>query len=338
MPGTPLRKPRRLRQLLLLAALGFVLVNAVAFFHAWRFTHFTTAAGVHTDNPEQLTPLQKVGILLTGIKNPKPHNLVTPTFPYRTIYLASPNGRLETWYSPVARSRGTVALFHGYTSCKSKLLTEAAYFRRLGYSVLLTDFAGNGGSTGNVCTVGHHEAADVAAVTRWLQRRPGAVVLYGNSMGAEAILRAESELGARPTANLLECPYGSVLETAANRFQSMHVPPFPLANLLVFWGGVQNRFWAFDLDATRFATNISTPTLLLWGEADQRVTRQETNAIFTNLRGPKQRQDFPYSGHEPYWRKHKQLWEQTIQEFTNNYSFQSAAYGSSTTNSTMVHD
>lgn len=311
----PSRKPRRFRQLLLLAALGFVLVNAVAFFHAWRFTHFTTEAGAHTDNPEQLTPLQKVGILLTGIKNPKPRNQIAPAFPYRTIYLNSINGRLEAWYSPVTHARGTVALFHGYTSCKSKLLTEAAYFRRLGYSVLLTDFAGNGGSTGNVCTVGHHEAADVVAVTHWLQRRPGSVMLYGNSMGAEAILRAESELGVRPTANLVECPYGSMLETASNRFQSMHVPPFPLANLLVFWGGVQNNFWAFDLDATHFATNINTPTLLMWGEADPRVTRQETDAIFANLRGPKQRQDFPNSGHEPYWRKNKQLWEQTVAKY-----------------------
>ncbi|MDF7810399.1 alpha/beta fold hydrolase [Hymenobacter sp. YC55] len=315
MSETSSRKPRRFRQLLLLAALGFLLVNAVAFFHAWRFTHFTIEAGTHTDNPEQLTPLQKVGILLTGIKNPKPRNHTIPSFPYRTVYLNSSNGRLEAWYGPVPHPRGTVALFHGYASCKSKLLTEAAYFRRLGYSVLLTDFAGNGGSTGNVCTVGHHEAADVAAVTRWLQRRPGPVVLYGNSMGAEAILRAESELGVRPTANLVECPYGSMLQTASNRFQSMHVPPFPLANLLVFWGGVQNNFWAFDLDATHFATNISTPTLFMWGEADPRVMRQETDAIFANLRGPKQRQDFPDAGHEPYWRKNKQLWEQTLAEF-----------------------
>jgi pimeloyl-ACP methyl ester carboxylesterase len=310
---------QRFRKLLVLAGVGVLLLNAVAFFHAWRFTHFITEPGARTSNPEKLTSFQKFGVLLTGLKNPKPSNHTTPAFPYATIYLGSPNGRLEAWYGPVARPRGTVALFHGYTSCKSKLLTEAAYFRRLGYSVLLTDFAGNGGSTGNVCTVGHHEAADVAAVTRWLQRQPGSVILYGNSMGAEAILRAESELGVHPTANVVECPYGSMLQTAQNRFHSMHLPPFPLANLLVFWGGVQNSFWAFDLNATRFATHISTPTLLLWGAADPRVTRSETDAIFANLRGLKQRQDFPGSGHEPYWWKNKPLWEQTIAGFLEKH-------------------
>jgi pimeloyl-ACP methyl ester carboxylesterase len=297
------------------AALALLTLNAVAFFHAWRFTHFTTEVGSHTDNPEQLTLLQKVGVLLTGIKNPKPVNQQTPDFPYRTVYLASPNGRLESWYSVVPEPRGTVALFHGYTSCKSKLLTEAAYFRRLGYSVLLTDFAGNGGSAGNVCTVGHHEADDVATAVRWLRQRPGSVFIYANSMGAVATLRAEAELGVRPDANILECPYGSMLQTAQSRFRSMHVPPFPMANLLVLWGGLANNFWAFDLDATRYAARTNTPTLLLWGAADPRVTRAETDGIYAALRGPKQRQDFPGSGHEPYWWKNKALWEQTIQRF-----------------------
>nr|WP_262908848.1 lysophospholipase [Hymenobacter translucens] len=295
--------------------LVFAGMNAVAFFHAWRFTHFINATGTHTDNPEQLTALQKAAVLVTGIKNPKPVNSTEPQFPFVTVHLPSPNGTLEAWYGPVPHPRGTVALFHGYTSSKSKLLTEAAYFRRLGYSVLLTDFAGNGGSSGNVCTVGHHEAADVVAVTRWLGRRPGPVIIYANSMGAVATLRAEAELGAKPAANILECPYGSMLETAQSRFRSMQVPTFPMANLLVFWGGVQNNFWPFDLDATRYAARVQTPTLLFWGAADPRVTRAETDAIFTSLAGPKQRQDFPGSGHEPYWWKHRQLWESRIAGF-----------------------
>jgi pimeloyl-ACP methyl ester carboxylesterase len=306
---------RKLARIGFLLAAGFLLANLVAAFHAWRFTHFAVETGLHTDNPEQLTVPQKLWVLLTGIRNPKPSNTARPSFPYQTIFLSSANGRLESWYSAAPHAKGTVALFHGYTSSKSKLLTEAATFRRLGYSVLLTDFAGNGGSEGNVCTVGHHEAEDVKTVVRWLQRRPEPVFIYANSMGAVATLRAEAELGVRPTANLLECPYGSMLETAQSRFRSMHVPPFPMANLLVFWGGLENNFWAFDLDAADYAARIPTPTLLLWGTADPRVTRHETDAIYAALNGPKQRQDFPGSGHEPYWWKHKALWERTVSSF-----------------------
>jgi alpha-beta hydrolase superfamily lysophospholipase len=310
-------RPLRRRYWLWAALLLVLAANVVAFNHAWRFTHFSAEPGRHTANPEQLSVTEKLWVLSTGIRNPKPRNGKAPAFFHQTLHIPSPNGQLESWYCPVDSARGTVALFHGYTSDKSHLLTEAAYFRRLGYSVLLTDFAGNGGSAGYRTTVGYREADDVAAVVHWLrERQPEArLVLYGVSMGAVAILRAESELGVRPEANIIECPYGSMLQTAQNRFRSMGVPPFPMAHLLVFWGGVQNGFWAFGLSAEQYAKNVRTPTLLLWGTADPRVTRAETDAIFDALPGPKQRRDFPGSGHEPYWRKHKAAWEGTIWEF-----------------------
>ncbi|GAB2953510.1 hypothetical protein GCM10027048_18360 [Hymenobacter coalescens] len=312
-----MNRRRLTRRLLLAGLLLFLLINVVAFNHAWRFTHFSAEPGPHTASPEQLSLPDKLWLLATGVQNPKPRNGREPAFFFQTVSIPSPNGQLESWYSPVADARGTVALFHGYTSSKAHLLTEAAYFRQLGYSVLLTDFAGAGGSEGQRITAGYREADDVAAVVHWLrERQPEArVVLYGVSMGAVAILRAESELGTRADANILECPYGSMLQTAQNRFGAMGVPAFPMAHLLVFWGGVQNGFWAYDLSAEAYARQVRTPTLLLWGEADPRVTRSETDAIYAALAGPKQRRDFPGSGHEPYWRKHKAAWQGTIMEF-----------------------
>jgi pimeloyl-ACP methyl ester carboxylesterase len=106
-----------------------------------------------------------------------------------------------------------------------------------------------------------------------------------------------------------------MLQTAQNRFRALRVPAFPLANLLVFWGGVQNGFWAFDLDARAYARHIQTPTLLLYGLTDPRVTRHETDAIYAALAGPKQRRYFAGVGHEPYYSKHRVAWRSTIQRF-----------------------
>jgi alpha-beta hydrolase superfamily lysophospholipase len=303
-------------------------MNAVAFFHAWRFTHFANEPGLHSSNPEQLGPGQKLWLLLTGIRNPKPRNGLKPSFPVETVTIDSPNGPLEAWFArpDSGGARGTVALFHGYTSSKSHLTHEAGHFRHLGYNVLLVDQAGNGNSAGFRTTVGYREADDVAAAVRWLKNDSsgsplrgrgagGKVILYGVSMGAVAIMRAEAELGVRPTANILECPYGSMRQTAYNRFESMHVPGLPMADLLVFWGGVQNGFWAFGLNAERYATQIRTPTLLLWGTADPRVTRTETNAIFAHLAGPKARHDFPGVGHQPYWQRYEADWQQQLEQF-----------------------
>jgi alpha-beta hydrolase superfamily lysophospholipase len=311
-------KRTRLRLSYLLLAL-FAAMNAVAFFHAWRFTHFSNEPGLHSPNPEQLGPGKKLWLLFTGIRNPKPQNGPQPRFPVKTVTITSPNGPLEAWFArpDSGQARGTVALFHGYTSSKSHLTHEAGYFRRLGYNVLLVDQAGNGNSAGFRTTVGYREADDVAAAVRYLrtQNPADSLILYGVSMGAVAILRAEAELGVRPTANILECPYGNMRQTAYNRFASMHVPGFPMADLLVFWGGMQNGFWAFGLNAEHYATQIHTPTLLLWGTADPRVTRAETDAIFAHLAGPKARHDFLGVGHEPYWKPYSADWEQQIQKF-----------------------
>ena len=132
--------PRR-HWLLLLLLVGFGALNAVAFFHAWRFTYFSNEPGLHSSNPEQLGPGQKLGLLLTSIRNPKPLAGPKPTFPVETVTITGPNGPLEVWYArpDSGRVRGTVALFHGYASSKSHLTHEAGYFRRLGCNVLLVD-------------------------------------------------------------------------------------------------------------------------------------------------------------------------------------------------------
>ena len=310
------------RRLLLLGSLIFVAGNVVAFMHAWRFTHFTDEPGAHSPGPEQLTTAHKLWVLLTGVHNPRPQSLLAPSFAVQNLTIESPNGPLAAWYArpDTAAPRGTVALFHGYTSSKAHLLHEAGYFRQLGYAVLLVDQAGNGGSAGSRTTIGYREADDVAAAVRYLRARqpagrPDSLVLYGVSMGAVAIMRAEAELGVRADLNILECPYGTMRQTVYNRFHSMKVPAFPLADMLVFWGGVQNGFWAYSLQGEEFARRIKTPTLLLWGTADPKVTRAETDAIFANLAGPKQRQDFEGSEHEPYWLKHPQAWRGVVADF-----------------------
>jgi len=303
--------------LLWAVALLITLLNVVVALHAWRFTHFSAAAGPRTVHAERLPTAQKIWLLLTGFKNPKPANLGPPAFPYQDVVLHDANGRLAAWYGPVPGAHGTVVLCHGYTSDKSRLRPEAAYFRKLGYAVLLLDFSGNGASQGYQTTIGYHEANDVVAATRWAQaRQPDApVVLYGVSMGAVAIMRAESELGLRPAANILECPYGSMLQTARNRFVALGLPPFPLANLLVLWGGLENKYWAFGLRAEDYARRITTPTLLLWGTADRRVTRAETDSIFAHLAGPRQRLYFVGAGHEPYWHRQPAAWQRVLAGF-----------------------
>ena len=59
-------------------------------------------------------------------------------------------------------------------------------------------------------------------------------------MGAVACLRAVHALGVQPDAMILECPFDRLLTTVRHRFDAVRVPSWPLAELLVFWGGQQS--------------------------------------------------------------------------------------------------
>jgi hypothetical protein len=141
------------------------------------------------------------------------------------------------------------------------------------------------------------------------------VYLFGTSMGAVAILKAINDFAISPKGIIIECPFGSMYETVCARFETMHVPTFPMAGLLVFWGGLENKFWAFNHNPREYAKSINCPTLLMYGEQDEKVSRKEIDDIFSNLRGKKELKTYPKSGHENYLTKYKEQWTRDIKFF-----------------------
>jgi alpha-beta hydrolase superfamily lysophospholipase len=310
---------RKLTACLLLLFL-FLLLNLVAYLHAHAMTHFVRD-GSRTKPPESLSFWQKVKVLATGVTIPRPCNETTPArlgLPFTTHSFPAGDGiELEAWHIAHPRPRGLVVMFHGYAACKASLLGEAKAFYKLGYAIFLVDFRGSGGSSGSVTTIGVSEAEDVARTLEWVRAkwagRP--VILYGQSMGSAAILRAIAEHGARPDAVVLECPFDKLLSTVKNRFSAMGLPSFPFAQLLVFWGGVQHGFNGFNHNPVEYAEHVRCPVLLLQGGEDPRVTTEQAEAIFANLRGEKEFQLFPGVGHESYGAARPELWNLTVARF-----------------------
>ncbi len=296
---------------------AFTLMNVVAFFHAYKFTHFVNGELVKTKDARQLSITAKIRALFLGIDNPRPVNKVVPAGPFETVRLHS-NKEIECWRikTKSALVKGTVVLFHGYSGQKSSLLDKAEEFRQMGYNTMLVDFMGSGGSEGNQTTIGFHEAEEVKTCVDYLRREgEHPIYLFGTSMGAVAILKAINDHGVEPSAIIIECPFGSMYQTTCARFRSMHVPAFPMAALLDFWGGVQNNFWAFGHNPAEYAKAVDCPVLLLYGEQDEKVSRQEIDEIYTNLSGVKQLKTYPRAGHENYLRRYRQQWTQDVHAF-----------------------
>lgn len=200
------------------------------------------------------------------------------------------------------------------------MLDKAEEFLKMNFNVLLVDFMGAGGSEGNQTTIGFKEAEEVKDCFEYIQKKGEKNIhLFGTSMGAVAIMKAINDYSLQPKSIMIECPFGTMYEAVCARFKLVKVPTFPMAGMLMFWGGLQNGFWAFSHNPVDYAQNVSCPTLLLFGEKDNRVSLEEIDTIFANLKGPKKLVTYPLAGHEIYLKKDKEQWVSDIKGFLSLY-------------------
>lgn len=297
------RKGRLIGMSVACLATGFLLLNVIAFSQAYTMTHFTTG-GSRTASPEKLTPLQKIAIIFTGVNVPRPVGSKTPAdlAPFcRKLMIDGPDGvRLETWYCDRGAETPLVILFHGFSAEKSSLLPEAAGFLDLAASVMLVDFRGSGGSSESCTTLGMLESLDVTTVFNYVRKnmKHPTIILFGQSMGAAAVLGAIHLKGINPDAIILESVFDSLRNTVRNRFRTMGLPSFPGTELLVFWGGWQWRFNGFSFNPADYAASVHCPAVLMHGLNDPRAKPNEGRRVFNALQGNKKWVLFPEASHE----------------------------------------
>ena len=298
-------KIRQKQWLLRAVVIAFIIINAIAYISAYNSTHFSSP-----------------GRFSLGF--PRPNNSQTPTdigLEYITHRIPiAPTEWLETWLIPAQSfsSRGTVVLFPGNGGSKGNhLLAPAKVFNHLNYDTLLVDFRGVGGSSGNTTTIGFREGKDVAVVVNYAEKLnlKSPIVLYGVSMGTAAILKAIAQEKIAPDAIILELPFTRLLNAVKSRLRGGIFPSFPTAELLVFWGSIQQGFNGFAHNPVTYAKQVNCPTLILQGKQDKWITMTEIDELLQNLQGAKQLVVFPTAGHELLVTVDQEHWQQSIVSF-----------------------
>ncbi len=306
--------------LVIIAIVGLAILNLLAYNHARAMLQFADGGG-RTDSPEALAGWSKLKVLLTGVNIPRPESDLQPSdLDPASEALSIPvagDVTLSAWYCNRGPETPLVVLLHGYSAEKTALLGEATAFLELGCSVLLVDFRGSGGSSVSYTTVGVHEADDVSATAAYVNTSldHSAMILFGQSMGAVAILRAVHALDVKPDAVILEAVFDTMLKTVCHRFSSMGVPAFPAAHLLVFWGGWQWGFNGFKHNPVDYAHALNCPALFMHGSDDPRAELQDGKRVFDAAPEPKTFAEFPDVRHEAYVSKYPSEWKAAVAQF-----------------------
>ena len=306
-----------LKLVAMLLVFGFVGMNFMAYMHAKAMVNFSD---IHdrTQSPEELSLSAKFKVLLFGVNLPRPDNNRTPAdigLAFDThSYQGADSHTLEAWSIPAENEDFLIILFHGYADSKETLLPTAKQLNELGLRTFLVDFYGSGGSSGNRTTVGYLESRDVSqsfyyAKEKWPQAK---VILYGYSMGGAALLKSIATDEIEPDGVVLEATFDRMLSTVQNRFHSMGLPATPLANLLVFWGGWQSGFNAFNHNPADYAQFVTSPSLVIHGQHDPRVTSTQADAVYQQLNGWKKFSNYALAGHETVLNTDLSKWREDI--------------------------
>lgn len=315
MPKKSKKISRFIKWALIIFLFLFIALNIIAYMHAYKFTHFVAAQKQQEMFKSNSSIWETVKMIFTGMSIPRPENSRTPASSYDTVKLESVTPT-ECWYVKNDAAIGTVILFHGYAASKSILISRSEIFHTLGYNTLLVDLMGSGGSEGNRSTIGFKEAIQVRDAYDYIASRGEKnILLFGVSMGAAAVMKAMNDYRLNVNALILECPFGSMLQTVKARIIRMGAPSFPALHLLMFWGGVQNGFNPYKHNPAEYARNIHAPVMFFRGGADEFVTQQETDSIFARLKGYKRLKTFPGAKHDDYMIHYKDEWSRDVKKF-----------------------
>lgn len=315
-----MKKPVLLKMFILIVVASILIFNAIAFNHARSMLVFTNN-GARTEKPENLGLTEKALVLISGINVPKPKNDTTPQFyglNYK-IYQIEENSEvsLEGWLIPHVHPIGHIIMFHGYAAAKSSILPEAVAFHKMGYDVFMVDFRGSGGSNLSETSIGYYESNDVVASVQFIEDNFGwdNFVVYGQSMGAVAILKAVNDRSIRPDKIIIESVYDRTISAVNNRFNSMNIPSFPSSYVLVFWGSIIERFNGFSHNPVDYAKNVHSPILFLHGDSDPRATLEQVKNVYKQAQSQKTLVIFENAVHESLYLSNPEKWNSEVLKF-----------------------
>jgi pimeloyl-ACP methyl ester carboxylesterase len=267
----------------------------------------------------------RAALLLRPVRVPLRYQPADFDLTFEDVRIPSPRGLLAAWYLP-ARNGCTLICCHGINDNRAQWLAQVARLHdRSGYGALMFDFAGHGDSEGNQVTFGVREADDVEAVVAYLRQRGdvnmAGIGILGYSLGAiTAVLAAARLPELRCVA--IESGFADVQRDIAVLFRRFTgLPPFPFANLIVFWGQVISGVKLGDIRPVRVIGELSPRAALIISDLCDEIANEPYDGthLFEAAGDPKELWQISDCAHVQGFLTVPDQWIQRVGDFLDVY-------------------
>ena len=191
---------------------------------------------------------------------------------YDPVEIVTEDGeRLAAWWVPAEGAAGSVLFFHGNAGNISHRLDYVAMFHEQGYSTLIVDYRGYGGSTGSPTEEGTYTDARAAwdHLRNALLARPQDIVIAGESLGGAVAAWLAARV--KPRAVVLMSTFTSVPDLGAE------VYPFLPVRLIA----------RIKYDTRAAVAAIRAPIFIAHSPGDELIPYSHGRALFEAALPPK---------------------------------------------------
>ncbi len=251
-------------------AAGLLLAGLLFFVFGWA-PYFL--AGIATTRRFQFPDKENAGV------DPKALGLAYESADFR----ASDGVELKGWWVPAESAHGTVVLVHGLNRSRIEMVRKAPFVHEHGWNALIFDLRHHGESGGGATTFGFKEKEDVrASIAEARRRSPGPVVLWGVSLGGASVVMAAAQ-DPQVAGVICDSSYRDLPDTVRHHvelFRSFRwwlkiVPPWPLADQVLFWMGRRGGFDPAAVDVRGAAAILNgRPALFVANSEDRRMPKE----------------------------------------------------------------
>lgn len=201
----------------------------------------------------------------------------------QSVKVTSEDGqKIESWYFPPSiGGQPIIIYYHGNAGHHAHRIHKAIHYLQAGYGVLLAEYRGYGGNSGDISEEGIYK--DARAQISWLINEQKIsmedIVIYGESIGSGPAVQMATEFPVK--ALVLEAPFASLYGLASSRYFFIPV------NLLL-----KDRYMNSEK-----IKSVQAPLLIIHGTRDRTIPISSAKKLFEVANQPKTFKEYPQAGH-----------------------------------------